>query len=62
LDVFEFECGGGGGNRTRVRKSSAIGSTCLDELVSFNLVGPIRKAKISESVKFRIFGPDNKKR
>ena len=58
LDVLRFEFGGGGGNRTRVRKSSAIGSTCLDELVGFDLVGPIHKAKISESVRFRIFCPD----
>jgi len=25
--------GGGGGNRTRVRKSSAVGSTCLADLL-----------------------------
>ena len=57
-DVLIVQFGGGGGNRTRVRKSSAIGSTCLDELVSFDLVGPIHKAKLSESVRFRIFCPD----
>ena len=58
MNVLGSVIGGGGGNRTRVRKSSAIGSTCLDELVGFDLVGPIHKAKLSESVGFRIFCPD----
>jgi len=49
LDFFGSEYGGGGGNRTRVRKPSAIGSTCLEGLVDFNLLGPIHKANISES-------------
>jgi len=61
LDVLGNQYGGGGGNRTRVRKPSAIGSTCLDELVGFNLVGPIRKAKTSEFVKFRILCPNSRR-
>ena len=38
LDVLGIQYGGGGGNRTRVRKSSAIGSTCLVGLVVLTLV------------------------
>ena len=34
LDVLGLVIGGGGGNRTRVRKSSAIGSTCLSRSIS----------------------------
>ena len=37
LDVFGSLNGGGGRNRTAVRKSSAIGSTCLS--TSINLTG-----------------------
>jgi hypothetical protein len=32
--------GGGGGNRTRVRKSSALGSTCLAHSIVFNFLTP----------------------
>ena len=37
---FSFLNGGGGGNRTRVRKSSAIGSTCLSTPIIFNRLLP----------------------
>ena len=32
--------GGGGGNRTRVRKSSAFGSTCVAKSLIFNYPSP----------------------
>ena len=35
-----MKIGGGGGNRTRVRKYSAIGSTCLSQPIVFNLPAP----------------------
>ena len=34
LDVFRLMNGGGGRNRTAVRKPSAIGSTCLSQSIS----------------------------
>jgi len=37
LDVLGLVNGGGGGNRTRVRKFSALGSTCLS--ASIDLTG-----------------------
>jgi len=36
LDVLGSLIGGGGGNRTRVRKSSAVWSTCLAGSFVFN--------------------------
>ncbi len=35
--------GGGGGNRTRVRKPSAVGSTCLVVSIVFNPFSPDRQ-------------------
>ena len=35
--------GGGGGNRTRVRKYSAFGSTCLELSIIFNRLLPDRQ-------------------
>lgn len=36
LTGYCYEFGGGGGNRTRVRKHSALGSTCLVQSLGFN--------------------------
>ena len=36
LDVLVIQYGGGGGNRTRVRKSSAVSSTCVAWSIEFN--------------------------
>ena len=36
LDVLGSIIGGGGGNRTRVRKSSAFSSTCVAVSIKFN--------------------------
>ena len=36
LDVLGIQYGGGGGNRTRVRKSSAVSSTCIAWSFEFN--------------------------
>jgi len=48
LDVIESEFGGGGGNRTRVRKSSALGSTCVAGSFGFNLESPIGRVLFSD--------------
>ena len=37
---YQKKTGGGGGNRTRVRESSALGSTCLARSIVFNLPMP----------------------
>jgi len=52
LDVTESLIGGGGGNRTRVRKSSAFSSTCV--AVSFDLTvhSPTGRILHSDSLNF----------
>ncbi len=40
LDVARHRIGGGGGNRTRVRKPSALGPTCLARSIVFSLLTP----------------------
>jgi hypothetical protein len=51
--------GGGGGNRTRVRKPSALGSTCLALFILFNLPSPNRQGDQSAiPLGFSGSGPD----
>jgi len=38
--LFELINGGGGGNRTRVRKPSTVGSTCLADSISLTFCYP----------------------
>jgi len=40
LGGFSWQFGGGGGFRTRVRQSSASGSTCLDTSIKLTQHGP----------------------
>jgi hypothetical protein len=52
LQMLKSEFGGGGGNRTHVRKPAALGTTCLVQ--SLNLVdkSPIDRKHTDESVWF----------
>jgi len=54
LDVLGSIIGGGGGNRTRVRKSSAFCSTCLGRSFSFTFVSPIVRINKRDFLKFHL--------
>jgi len=43
LDIVRCRIGGGGGNWTRVRQSSAEGSTCLVQSIKFSGLQPDRQ-------------------
>ncbi len=40
MDVLGIQYGGGGGNRTRVRKSSAVSSTCVALSIKLTVAPP----------------------
>ena len=52
---FMIQIGGDGGNWTRVRQSSAIGSTCLDPPIDLNALGPaVGAMSVEPSKRFRL--------
>ena len=57
LDGKKRLIGGGGGNRTRVRKSSAFGSTCVALSFDLTVSSPTGKIDHSDSLSFApLFG------
>ena len=62
LDVLESVIGGGGGNRTRVRKSSAISSTCIAWSFVFSCSSSDRQDDSQRAPKFRTLEWSNLKR
>jgi len=54
--------GGGGGNRTRVRKSSAVSSTCVAWSIVFNRGSSDWQDDTRRFLKFRVMSQDTSKR
>lgn len=50
LDVLGSQYGGGGGNRTRVRKSSAVSSTCVALSIQLTEASPTGRIELGDSL------------
>ncbi|KTC87019.1 hypothetical protein Lbru_0248 [Legionella brunensis] len=50
LDVLGSVIGGGGGNRTRVRKSSAVSSTCVALSIRLTVASPTGRIEHGDSL------------
>lgn len=50
LELLKQKFGGGGGNRTHVRQSAALGTTCLVQSLNLVARSPIDREFSNESV------------